>query len=63
METHGSESYFVIGEGLFSESIGGRDGDGPRVARRPPRQTPFPRSVSRAWVRMGPASRSLRRWR
>jgi hypothetical protein len=29
METHGSESYFVIGEGLLSESIGGRDsGDG-----------------------------------
>ena len=27
METHGSESYFVIGEGLLSESIGGRDGD------------------------------------
>ena len=25
METHGSESYFVIGEGLLSESIGGRD--------------------------------------
>jgi Animal haem peroxidase len=28
METHGSESYFVIGEGLLSESIGGRDSDG-----------------------------------
>jgi hypothetical protein len=28
METHGSESYFVIGEGLLSESIGGREGDG-----------------------------------
>ena len=29
METHGSESYYVIGEGLLSESIGGRDsGDG-----------------------------------
>ena len=25
METHGSESYYVIGEGLLSESIGGRD--------------------------------------
>ena len=28
METHGSESYFVIGEGLLSEAIGGRDQDG-----------------------------------
>jgi hypothetical protein len=26
METHGSESYFVIGEGLLSESVGGRKG-------------------------------------
>ena len=25
METHGSESYYVIGEGLLSESVGGRD--------------------------------------
>ena len=26
MEQHGSESYFVIGEGLLGESLGGRDG-------------------------------------
>src|SRR5688500_13983214 len=26
MVTHGSESYFVIGEGLLAESVGGRDG-------------------------------------
>ena len=26
MERHGSESYFVIGEGLLGESMGGRDG-------------------------------------
>ena len=24
MEKHGSESYFVIGEGLLGESVGGR---------------------------------------
>ena len=24
METHGSESYYVIGEGLLTESVGGR---------------------------------------
>ena len=29
METHGSESYFVVGEGLLTESAGGReDSDG-----------------------------------
>src|SRR5688572_22850734 len=35
METHGSESYFVLGEGLLSESVGGRNGrvpDGAGVA-------------------------------
>ena len=26
MVTHGSESYFVIGEGLLAESVGGRNG-------------------------------------
>jgi hypothetical protein len=26
METHGSESYYVIGEGLLSEAVGGRNG-------------------------------------
>ena len=25
MEHHGSESYFVLGEGLLTESVGGRD--------------------------------------
>ena len=30
MERHGSESYFVVGEGLLGEAIGGRD-DGARV--------------------------------
>ena len=32
METHGSESYFVIGEGLLSESVGGRNGRVPEGA-------------------------------
>ncbi len=36
MVTHGSESYFVIGEGLLAESVGGRDGSqngaGPAIA-------------------------------
>jgi Animal haem peroxidase len=27
MEHHGSESYFVLGEGLLGEALGGRDGD------------------------------------
>ena len=32
MHTHGSESYFVIGEGLLSESVGGRElGDDPPI--------------------------------
>ena len=26
MVTHGSESYYVIGEGLLGESVGGRNG-------------------------------------
>ena len=25
MERHGSESYFVVGEGLLGETVGGRD--------------------------------------
>jgi hypothetical protein len=36
MVTHGSESYFVIGEGLLAESVGGRNGSengaGPTIA-------------------------------
>ncbi len=32
METHGSESYFVLGEGLLSESVGGRNGRVPEGA-------------------------------
>src|SRR5215217_2144060 len=32
MQTHGSESYFVIGEGLLSESVGGREnGEAPPI--------------------------------
>jgi heme peroxidase len=32
MQTHGSESYYVIGEGLLGESVGGRDtGEGPPI--------------------------------
>src|SRR5215211_6054729 len=38
MVTHGSESYYVIGEGLLAESVGGRDGSqngaGPPAAAR-----------------------------
>ena len=29
MPTHGSESYYVIGEGLLSESVGGREAEEP----------------------------------
>ncbi|HEX6460537.1 MAG TPA: heme peroxidase family protein [Thermoleophilaceae bacterium] len=29
--THGSESYFVLGEGLLAESVGGRNGQVPRA--------------------------------
>jgi hypothetical protein len=31
MEKHGSESYFVVGEGLLGETLGGRDGDDRRL--------------------------------
>ena len=31
MERHGSESYFVVGEGLLGEAVGGRDGDDRRL--------------------------------
>jgi heme peroxidase len=31
METHGSESYYVLGEGLLSESVGGRNGALPKA--------------------------------
>jgi hypothetical protein len=30
METHGSESWFVLGEGLLGETVGGRVGCGGR---------------------------------
>jgi hypothetical protein len=33
MERHGSESYFVLGEGLLGESVGGRDGERGRARR------------------------------
>jgi len=42
METHGSETYYVIGEGLLSEAVGGRNGAVPKalasaaVAAAPP---------------------------
>ena len=32
MPTHGSESYYVIGEGLLSESVGGREAEDPPIA-------------------------------
>ena len=31
MPTHGSESYYVIGEGLLSESVGGREAQDPPI--------------------------------
>ena len=31
METHGSETYFVIGEGLLDEAVGGRNGAVPEA--------------------------------
>jgi hypothetical protein len=34
VEQHASESYFVLGEGLLTESAGGRDGGPPGVAAR-----------------------------
>ena len=38
MERHGSESYFVIGEGLLGESVGGREPTlaAPEEAATPP---------------------------
>ncbi len=45
MERHGSESYFVIGEGLLTESVGGREDALARVAEAAP---PF------RFSRMGP---------
>jgi Animal haem peroxidase len=49
MEQHGSESYFILGEGMLGEALGGRDGDielaGTRAARAVP---PF------RFSRMGP---------
>ena len=57
MVTHGSESYFVIGEGLLAESVGGRsseNGAGPSI--------PTARSASDSggappfrFTRMGPS--------
>ena len=34
METHGSETYFVIGEGLLGEAVGGRNGAVPEARAR-----------------------------
>jgi hypothetical protein len=52
MVTHGSESYYVIGEGLLAESVGGRDGkpEGPVaiVAAADSAPPPF------RFTRMGP---------
>ena len=46
MERHGSESYFVVGEGLLGESVGGRESTlAPAVAAAAP---PF------RFSRMGP---------
>src|SRR5918997_6483622 len=51
MQTHGSESYFVIGEGLLAESVGGRNGGAPVVlAASPAGGAPPPFRFSR----MGP---------
>ena len=38
MELHGSESYFVVGEGLLGETVGGRDRtlETAREAQAPP---------------------------
>ena len=51
MEKHGSESYFVIGEGLLGESGGGRAPTAAAAAAAPRR-----RSASRAWARRAAAS-------
>ena len=60
MPTHGSESYYVIGEGLLSESVGGRElGEDPPMRRggraraAPGRPRPRRRSGSREWARAG----------
>jgi hypothetical protein len=49
MQTHGSESYYVIGEGLLSESVGGRNGGPPPaiVAAAAPAAAPPPFRFSR----------------
>ncbi len=49
MEKHGSESYYVIGEGLLGESVGGRDGS---LARAVEAEAPPFR-----FSRMGPGGR------
>ena len=41
METHGSESYFVLGEGLLGETVGGRQPPSPSRRRSRPITPPF----------------------
>ena len=60
MDSHASESYFVIGEGLLSESVGGRD-DATRRAGGAADGRRRRRSASRGWARAARAASSARR--
>jgi hypothetical protein len=51
MARHGSESYYVIGEGLLGESVGGRDTDSTAAAAAGPAAAPAPPF---RFSRMGP---------
>ena len=51
MDTHGSESYFVLGEGLLTESVGGRSRT--LAATTEAATPPF------RFSRMGPRGRAL----
>ncbi len=50
---HGSEAYYVVGEGLLSEA--NQDGAGP-AATLAVAAAAAPRSASRAWRRRAPSS-------
>ena len=57
MQTHGSESYYVIGEGLLSESVGGRElGDDPPIVAAAARRGAGPAAAAPPFrfSRLGP---------
>jgi hypothetical protein len=56
MPTHGSESYYVIGEGLLSESVGGREAQDPPIAASSARRGAGPAAAAPPFrfSRLGP---------